>query len=494
MPIDSMKKAGLVAAFAMAGLAAQAAAASATGSEVEAQLRSMEQRLTEMEDRLEATSAALEAAKTKVDEQQERLSDAGLVEEHEAGTRSGLGRFVERVEVSGVFASSFSYRFLDPDDDDGDVFGSFRHPNANTFQIDQAWITLDKTPTEESRGGFHADLVWGETAESQGGDRDSGLIYTAYASWLAPVGHGVQLDAGRLPKVLGAESMQTSQNFNISQGLLFQLQPNATTGVQASTAVLDGLVLTAGIVNDVFVASNVDTSRDKVYYGEVALVRDRFGIEVGGFWGKDDRITGASLPPSTPGTNRCDSGDDCFTSVLDAVVRVFPTDDLALWLDYTWVRTHGDDTADGDVHGVAGAGRWALTEATGLATRVEYLRADRSFVRGRQRSTTTTTLSPGGSATRIEPISEPLGPAGVVAGGDEPFSILLGDGVVGQSEIVSWTTTLDHRLAEGLMLRGEVRWDRNLSNSELFANGSRSDSRSDRDDQLTGLAELFYEF
>jgi len=465
MRFASSRRVVLVAACVIGALVAQTATAteSATGSDVEKQLRLMEQRMTEMEDRLQATTAALEAAKSQVDEQQEKLSEAGLVEGEERGVRSGVGHFVDLVEVSGVFASSFNYRFLDPADNNRNVFGSFRHPNADTFQIDQAWITLDKTPTEESRGGFHADYVWGETAQVQGGNRDSGLIYTAYVSYLAPVGTGVQVDAGRLPKVLGAESMQTNQNFNISQGLLFQLQPNATTGVQASTEVADGLVLTAGVVNDVFRASNVDTSRDKAYYGKVSFVQDRFGFDVGAIWGKDDTVVN-----DTTGLT-CDSGDDCFTSVFDVVARAYPTDAIQLWIDYTWARTHGNDTSDGDVQGIAGAGRLAVTEDTGVATRVEYVRADRTFVRAHSIGTTM-----------------PVGPFGAVSSPG---------GTTGSSQIVSWTTTVDHRLAEGLKLRGEVRWDRNLSDdSTIFASGGGANQFSDRTDQVTGLAEIFYEF
>jgi len=471
MRFDSVKGAALVAAFVIGWigvLAVQTAAASE--SDVDEQLRLMEQRMTEMEDRLQATTAALEAAKSQVDEQQERLSQAGLADVDAREARSGVGHFVDTVEVSGVFASSFNYRFLDPGDNSRNVFGSFRHPNADTFQIDQAWITLDKTPTEESRGGFHADYIWGETAQVQGGSRDSGLLYTAYVSWLAPVGSGVQVDAGRLPKVLGAESMQTNQNFNISQGLLFQLQPNATTGVQAATEVADGLVLTGGVVNDVFRASNVDTSRDKAYYGKVSFVQDRFGVDVGAIWGKDDTVV-----DDTTGAF-CDSGDDCFTSVFDVVARAYPTEEIQLWLDYTWARTHGNDTADGDAHGIAGAGRLALNADTGVSTRVEYVRADRTFVRAH---------GPGTGPAPAAP-SAPVGPFGAV---NAP------GGSSGTTQLVSWTTTIDHQLTEGLKLRGEVRWDRNLTdNATLFASGGAASATSDREDQVTGLAEILYEF
>ena len=46
------------------------------------------------------------------------------------------------------------------------------------------------------------------------------------------------------------------------------------------------------------------------------------------------------------------------------------------------------------------------------------------------------------------------------------------------------------------MLRGELRWDRNLArNDQLFAiDNSDSGSLGTRNDQLLGIAELYYEF
>ena len=143
-------------------LASQMAAA----DPVQEQLRLMEQRMAEMEDRLQATSDELRTAKAVVDEQQGLLSDAGLVDESDSGLRSGVSDFIEMIDVSGVIAASYNHRVVDSDNN-GDLAGGnllFRHPDADTFALDQFWFTMDKPVNEESRGGFHVEFVAGQTA------------------------------------------------------------------------------------------------------------------------------------------------------------------------------------------------------------------------------------------------------------------------------------------------------------------------------------------
>jgi hypothetical protein len=420
-------------------LLAQMAAAD---DSVQEQLRLMEQRMAEMEDRLQSTSDELRSAKATVDQQQDMLSDAGLIEGGDRGARSGVGSFFEMVDVSGVVASSYNYRFIDRGDNDGlgdpganagatnDSF--FTQRNADTFQIDQVWLTLDKAPTEESRAGFHADYIWGETAESQGGSRDSGLLYTGYVSYLAPIGNGVQFDAGKLATTLGAEVLQANQNFNISNGVVFQnLQPFTHTGVTASTQLMDGVGLVVGVVNEVFSDTNISVDRDKAYIGQLQFAGDRWGLNVGAIVGQDPLAT------------RCDTSEtDCNTSVFDVTATIDPTDNFSAWLNFDWVRNFGSDVKDGDTFGIAGAARLAITDKTGIAGRAEYLQAD---------------------------------------------AITLDPAISDDRRLVTLTGTVDHALTEGLKLRGELRWDKELkSDAVAFSSGN--------DDQLVGLVEMYYEF
>lgn len=438
------------------------AAQMAVADQVQEQLRLMEQRMAEMEDRLQATSEELRSAKATVDEQQNLLTDAGLVDEEDKGIRSAVGKFLEQVDINGVVAASYNYRFAGPGDANLENVGLFRHPSADTFALDQVWITLDKSPTEEDRAGFHVDLVGGVTAQEWfgnsdstgggGGSIDAGDtlgIFTGYVSYLAPIGNGVQLDAGKLATPFGGEVLQTNKNFNITQGLVWGLQPVTHTGIQLSGDVTDGVTLTGGVVNDVYSDTSFDDSRDKAYYGQVAFSGDKFGVKVGAIVGKD-----SSSDYVNEQGNICKSGDECMTSVFNVVATANPSDNVSLWADLTWLRAFGDDIdQNGDVHGFAVAGRVGITEDTGIATRIEYVRSDHSYnnVRG-------------------------------------------SDGGTGQ--VMSYTLTGDHALTDSLTFRLEGRLDQNLANNPYFAIGSNNDTDTigTRDFQFVGLAELFYEF
>jgi Putative beta-barrel porin-2, OmpL-like. bbp2 len=434
----------------------------ASADDVQEQLRLMEQRMAEMEDRLQATSEELDDAKTTVAAQQTVLNDAGLAEE-ETGVRSGVGDFLKEVDLSGVVAASYNYRFLDGGDDgsQGGNVGLYRHPDSNTFALDQLWMTIDKPVSEESRAGFHAEWVYGKTAAQRGGGSsydDSGYLYMGYVSYLAPIGDGVQIDAGRIGTPLGVEALQTNKNFNITNGLVFGLIPINHVGIQATTPITDNLMFTAGFVNDVYTDNNFDLENNKAFHGALALTEDMFGLKVGAIVGEDS------------GLGCVDADDDCYTSVFDIVMKMDPSDVLSLWLEFAWVRKFGErQTADGDAYGLSAAGRYAITDETGFSTRVEYVRSTPSF----------NTIG--------------ANQAAAIGGGT---ATSLGN----LSEIVSLTNTIDHSLTEDLKVRFEVRWDHIVDNqTQRFINGENGPSNpgssvSSRDSQVVGLAEIYYEF
>jgi len=416
-----------------------AASMAAADESVQQQLRLMEQRMAEMEDRLQATSEELRTAKETVDQQQGMLSDAGLIEGGDRGVRSGASSFFELVDVSGVAAASFNYRFEDGGDNDAggppvnDTL--FRHPNADSFQFDQLWMVIDKAPTEESRGGFHAEIVYGETAQSQGGmnNVDSGLLYTGYASYLAPIGNGVQIDAGKLATPLGAEVIQTNQNFNVTTGSVFGLQPVTHVGISASTEIADGFGVIFGVTNEVFDDTNISVDRDKAYYGQLQFGGDIWGLNVGAIVGED--------PGAANCTEVSGGGGDCNTSVFDVFASIDPTDTISAWVNFDWVRNFGDAVdGEGDAFGLATAARVAVTDTTGVSGRFEYLFFEDTF-----------------------------------------------GGTTDDSEFITLTGTVDHALTDNLKVRGEVRWDHNLEDDiQIFTSGE--------DDQVVGLLEMYYEF
>lgn len=427
-------------------LVAQVAAADA----VQEQLRLMEQRMAEMEDRLSSTSTQLEAAEAKLEQRDATLVEHGLLEEDESALRSGVGDFVEMVDVTGVVAASYNHRLIKaqdafPQPGSGTGNALFKNPNSNTFQVDQVWLTLDKAPTEESRAGFHAEFVTGTSTANQGnnnGNPDTPYLYSGFVSYLAPIGDGVQIDVGKLGTVLGAEVVQTNGNFFVTQGAVFGLQPVTYNGVSASTQITDELGFVAGVVNDVYSDTDVSVDNDKAYFGQFSYSGDAFGLNVGGIIGDSD----VGLCGAASGAAR---SFDCQVSIVDVVLTADPTEELSLWANYDWVHVSGDDLAGhGDLHGVSGAGRFAITDDMGISSRIEYIWTE--------------------------------------------------DSVLGASddiELLTLTGTFDKTLAEGLVARLELRWDTFLETAGGGAGFTQNgDGIGTNNDQLVAIAQMYYEF
>ena len=444
----------------------------AAADPVQEQLRLMEQRMAEMEDRLQATSEKLQNAEATVQQQQSVLSEAGLAES-EGGNRSAVGTFLQQVDVSGLVAASYNYRFVGDGDNNLFIGNSFRHQNADTFSLDQLWLTLDKPTTEESRAGFHTDLLYGESARAMrnsivGSPLSSGgtpgdssgedfYLFSAYASYLAPIGNGIRFDLGKRDTLMGIERVKTNVNFNVTQGRMFQFIPITNTGLLAETNITDEISIAAGVFNDVYADTSIDDSRHKAYFSQIAFKGDRFGFKVDSMVGKN---SGSGLLSDNGGGDLCDGGNACRTAVFEAVATAQLTDQFEAWFQFVWSRHWGDSIlAKGDMHGFATAARYHLTDDTHIATRLEYARLEHDFRR-------TLTDSNG-----------------------DPFQ--------GQEELVTATFTLGHALTDALMLRGELRYDRNLTSNEvtMFAiDNNGSGNLGQRKNQLLGIAELYYEF
>jgi len=436
----------------------------AVADPVQEQFRLMEQRMAEMEDRLEATSEKLNDAQATVEKQQAVLSEAGLAESAD-GARSAVGTFLEQVDVSGLVAASYNHRLLGGSDKNLSVGDSFRHQNADTFSLDQLWLTLDKPTNEESRGGFHADLLYGESARAMrsslvgtplsGGTPGSSdqdfYLFSAYASYLAPIGNGIRFDLGKRSTLMGVERVKTNLNYNITQGRVFKLIPIVNTGLLAETQLTDQLSIAAGVFNDVVADTSIDDSRHKAYFSQIAYKGDMFGFKIDNMIGKN---SASGLESDFTG-GECDGNTACKTSILDAVATAQLSDSLEAWFQFVWVRHFGNGILrEGDTHALATAARYHVTEDTSFATRLEYVRTENNF------------------------------------------NIAQGAGLAdGYGEVVTATFTGAQALTDDLTLRAELRYDRNLThNVGPYAQDNDPNNPGTRNDQLVGIAELYYEF
>jgi hypothetical protein len=452
----------------------------AAADDVQDQLRQMSERMKQLEDKLQATNDQLDQANDRVAEQSQVLEKSGLTDEGSA--ISSLSKFLEDTQFNGVVAASYNWNFNHPDNTPG--FGTTRaggtagsgenqsvvglgapfHRYHNNFQLDQALISMSKPSTAESRAGFGVDVAWGVAADQQGGNSagsgsvssNDTYLYQAYASYLAALGDGVQVKAGKFATPIGAEAYRTDQNWNITNGLVWQIQPVTHTGVMLSGNLAGGLYWGAGVVNNVdnTVNAGLDTNNVKTGLLQAGLARDNFKVQLTSLIGPGDTgfLEGQGL--NAHPTGNTDKGQLYYTDLL---ATWNPSDALALWLNFDWItqREDGFAGADENVYATAIAGRLAVTEKTGIATRFEYVKFAEVCRSGE---------CPGGLGEANDSI-----------------------------DLFSLTGTVDHALTDNMTIRAELRWD--LGDSDNSGdNFFIHNEAAARDDRVLALAQMLYRF
>ncbi len=165
---------------------------------------------------------------------------------------SGLS-FFKQTELSGFVDVYFGYNFNTPSTRQAQVRNfDVQH---NSFSLNLAEVALEKKPAADSRAGFRVDLDYGPTATmvnpaEPGGTQAFQNILQAYASYLAPIGHGLQFDVGKFVTPIGYEGIKTRDNWNYSRSLLFTLaEPYYHAGVRVNYSINDHVSLSAHLVN-----------------------------------------------------------------------------------------------------------------------------------------------------------------------------------------------------------------------------------------------------
>jgi Putative beta-barrel porin-2, OmpL-like. bbp2 len=449
--------------------------ATAPAPPLQQRLEQMDARITQLEQQLVASHDSLAAVQARAGQQRERIVRAG--QGAERGGLSGIARFLQQTRFDGWVAASYSYNANRPAVDSGrDVnrgnlmLGSDAsglaypfHPDHNSFQLDQLWFKLANEATAASRAGFGVDILYGATADALRGDSASNAnlptLYQAYAQYLAPIGPGVRVTLGRFASLIGAEQKETVANFNLTQGLLDTLlQPNNHLGVLAE-AVLGPVTLRLGASNDALLHRSRDLSDGKTLLWQLGFdVSDTIALAISGLWGDHGALPGfdPADPPASVGSTTDRIG------IVDAVLRWEPSAVLSTWLDFDYVWTDGLEAIIGGTQmsvpgdprafGVAAASRYAITPQTGFGFRAELIYAKDNF---------------------LDP------------------TLISGPG---NHTLWSLTGTLDHSLAENLVVRVEGRYDAGETagaDSVFYRDTSPGDFRRD---QFVAGVQAYYRF
>ena len=252
-----------------------------------------------------------------------------------------------KIDVTGFVDVYYGYNFnkVDPIARTFDV-------QHNTFSLSLAEIAFAKGVTPESRVGFRADLDFGKTADlvtAYEPESDGKEIYKhiqqAYVSLLTGK---VQWDAGKFVTPMGAEVIESGDNWNYTRSILFGYAiPFYHVGLRATFTATDKLAFTGYLVNGWNNSSEINGDKT---------------VHLGATWKPTTKVTWIGnymFGKETPGSNDV-------RNLFDTTLTWAPGK-LSLMANY-------DYGTEGDVSwwGIAGYAKFQASSSWALVGRYEY--------------------------------------------------------------------------------------------------------------------------
>jgi hypothetical protein len=189
-------------------------------------------------------------------------------------------------------------------------------------------------------------------------------VLQAYASYVAPIGSGLTIDFGKMYTPIGAEVVDTKDNFNYSRSWLFAFGPYYHAGFRAKYAVNDKVALTGYLFNgwDNVFENNVDTKAGKT-----------IGFSLGLTPTKKFSLTETYLAgPEAPLANVPDvSNRDNWRHIADTVATYLVNDKLTLMGNFVYGSDGNNDGNRGIWTGFAGYFKYAFNNKFAFSPRFE---------------------------------------------------------------------------------------------------------------------------
>jgi hypothetical protein len=335
-------------------------------SALEERVRQLEAKLAKVEAAQTADVAGPVKTVTKADEVTEIKKEIAAIQE-EAKKNEGALKFFRDVEFSGIVDGYYSFN-----NNKVDMFTQGRAFDVrhNAFSLQLAKLTLQKTNSKDSPLGFRVDLGLGETVDRIISVSDSSRndatkhVLQAYASYVAPIGGGLTIDFGKMYTPVGAEVIETKDNFNYSRGLLFAYGPYYHAGFRVKYAFNDKAALSGFLFNgwDNVFENNVGGNAGKTAGFQLGLTPSKkFALT-------QTYLAGPEAPlANAPGI----SARDNWRHISDTVVSVYATDKLTLLGNFVYGSDADNDGVRGHWTGFAGYFKYAFNNRFAFAPRFE---------------------------------------------------------------------------------------------------------------------------
>lgn len=228
---------------------------------VSSHAQSRDQEIQELKRMIEQNSQRNEALMNKIEQMEsEKAVNQLKVEEFmvkQEGKDQKIDGFLSFFDTIGLgFYVDTTYQYVFDRGATSDLQLRSLYPDNQQFAINAFTISVSKTPTLEGGImdllGFRADILFGEQApllSSNGLESDVVDPYQAYLQFLAPVGTGLNVYAGRFVTLAGYEVIEARSNPNITRSILFGFAiPFTHTGIR-SDYTAGPLTFTAGLNN-----------------------------------------------------------------------------------------------------------------------------------------------------------------------------------------------------------------------------------------------------
>jgi hypothetical protein len=302
----------------------------------------------------------------------------------------GWREFLSGLVVSGFVDGYYSYN---SNHVEGDAPLRNFDTKHNAFSLNLVEVAVERKPDANSRVGFRADFNAGPTADlvhlfEPAGVGKFSSIQQAYVSYFAPVGGGLTFDFGKMVTPMGAELIETKDNWNYSRSLLFALAiPYYHMGARVTYTVNDKFTIAGHVVNG---WNNVFENNDAKTVHVQGVVKPIPAVTIYGNY-----MFGAEQPDN----------DDDIRHVFDTTVSVALPHavDLMMNFDYGTDEVDGEDV---EWQGIAGYVRWRPYDFWGLAARGEWYDDDDGFTTALAQTvkefTVTSENSLGGLLFRLE--------------------------------------------------------------------------------------------
>ena len=250
-------------------------------------------------------------------------------------------------QISGTVLTSYTQNFNNPYNNINQL--RIFDTAANSFMANLTQIVFERPANASGSGmdrvGFRARLNFGTDARfsrartnfQPGNDNTELDMQEMYAEYIAPIGNGLKIQAGKINTLIGYEVINAWENPNFSRTMMFGLsQAFTTTGIRFTYPFAKWATASIGLING---WDNVeDNNRGKSFEYLVAFTpHEKFGISFFGSYGAEQSNgnatagTIAQVGGCVNGATGCDP--TAKRVVTGAIITIKPVDTTTLILE-----------------------------------------------------------------------------------------------------------------------------------------------------------------